>query len=287
MGDFFFNVQYTLAVVKPDAVAAGKADEIVERIEAEGFLVIERDTVSLSKERAELFYAEHQGKGFFDDLITFMTSGPVLAMKLEKADAIKGWRTLMGPTNFEIAKKECPSSIRALYASSMTKNASHGSDSVESAKRELEFYFATKQNVPRSTKEFTLAMIKPDAVSAGKADEIVNRIKYEGFVVVEQEELKLDKERAEAFYAEHKGKGFFDELMAFMTSGSIVAMKLERENAIKTWRTVMGPTNFEVAKQEAPDSVRALYASNMTKNASHGSDSAESAKRELDFFFGQ
>merc|ERR1711902_438304 len=98
----------------------------------------------------------------------------------EKEDGIKAWRTLMGPTNFETAKKEAPNSIRALYASSMTKNASHGSDSVESAKRELEFYFPTKQNSPRSTKEFTLAMIKPDAVSAGKATEIVNRIKYEG-----------------------------------------------------------------------------------------------------------
>jgi len=72
-----------------------------------------------------------------------------------------------------------------------------------------------------------------------------------------------------------------------MTSGDVVAMKLERENAIKTWRNVMGPTNFEVAKEQAPDSVRALYASSMTKNASHGSDSFESAKRELDFFFGQ
>merc|ERR1712079_414860 len=109
--------------------------------------------------------------GFFDDLIEFMTSGPVLAMKLEKADAIKGWRTLMGPTNFEVAKEQAPQSIRALYASSMTKNASHGSDSVESAKRELEFHFPTKENTPRSTKEYTLAMIKPDAVSAGKAGE--------------------------------------------------------------------------------------------------------------------
>merc|ERR1711994_219219 len=268
-------------------VSAKKADEIVDRIEYEGFVVVDRASMTLSQQRAEAFYAEHKGKGFFAELVKFMTSGPIVAMKLERENAIKHWRSVMGPTNFETARKEAPDSIRALYASSMTKNASHGSDSVESAKRELEFYFATKENAPRSTKEFTLAMIKPDAVSAGKTDEIVNRIKYEGFVVVEQEEMKLDKERAEAFYAEHKGKGFFGELVEFMTSGSIVALKLERENAIKTWRTVMGPTNFEVAKQEAPDSVRALYATNMTKNASHGSDSAESAKRELDFFFSE
>jgi nucleoside diphosphate kinase len=285
--DFYFAPEVTLAMIKPDAVSAGNAPAIMDRIVKEGFTILESKKVTLTKERAEAFYAEHKGKGFFDDLVSFMVSGPIYALKLSASNGILKWRGLMGPTNFEVAKQEAPQSIRALYASSMTKNASHGSDSAESAKKELEFHFPATGNAPRSTKEFTLAMIKPDAVSAGKAQEIVNRVQYEGFVVVEREEMKLNKERAESFYAEHKGKGFFGELVEFMTSGSIVAMKLERENAIKTWRTVMGPTNFEVAKQEAPDSVRALYATNMTKNASHGSDSAESAKRELDFFFGQ
>merc|ERR1712130_486802 len=202
-----------------------------------GFTIIERATVSLTKERAELFYAEHQGKGFFDELVAFMTSGPVLAMKLEKADAIKGWRTLMGPTNFETAKKEAPQSIRALYASSMTKNASHGSDSVSAAVRELNFYF------PQQT---TFAAIKPDAVSDGNAPAIIDRIVKEGFTVLESAKLKLTKDRAEAFYAEHKGKGFFDELIGFMISGPIYALKLRGTNGIKKWRDLMGPTNFEV-----------------------------------------
>jgi len=283
--NFYFPQHTTLALIKPDAVAAGNAPAIMTRIAKEGFTVLESAKLQLTKDRAEAFYAEHKGKGFFADLMAFMTSGPIYALKLGAANAIPKWRNLMGPTNFETAKQEAPNSIRALYASSMTKNASHGSDAVESAQRELEFYFPASGNAPRGTKEFTLAMIKPDAVAAGKAQEIVQRIQYEGFRVVDSEEMKLDKDRAEAFYAEHKGKGLFGELVEFMTSGSIVAMKLERENAIKTWRTVMGPTNFEVAKEQAPDSVRALYATNMTKNASHGSDSTESAKRELDFFF--
>merc|ERR1719326_1731622 len=218
-------------MIKPDAVSAKKADEIVDRIEYEGFVVVDRASMTLSQQRAEAFYAEHKGKGFFAELVKFMTSGPIVAMKLERENAIKAWRSVMGPTNFETAKQEAPNSIRALYASSMTKNASHGSDSVESAQRELEFHFAAKGNVPRGTKQFTLAMIKPDAVSANKADEIVNRIEYEGFVVVDTVSTTLSKERAEAFYGEHKGKGFFEELVKFMTSGPIVAMKLERENA--------------------------------------------------------
>merc|ERR1711933_68899 len=122
-------------------------------------------------------------------------------------------------------------------------------------------------------------------VEAGKAMEIVNRIQYEGFVIVKQEKIKLSKEKAEQFYAEHKGKGFFDELVSFMCSSELIALKLEKENAIAAWRMVMGPTNFETAKKEAPQSIRALYATGMTKNSSHGSDSPSSAKRELDFFF--
>merc|ERR1712232_1389044 len=108
-------------------------------------------------------------------------------------NGIKAWRDLMGPTNFETAKQESPNCIRALYASSMTKNASHGSDSVESAARELEFYFPSATNEARVTKEYTLALIKPDAVANGKEEEIVNRIKYEGFVVVQQKKDEVDQ----------------------------------------------------------------------------------------------
>ena len=269
--DFYFNTQQTLAVIKPDAVANGKADEIIKRIEDEQFLIIERQRTRLTKERAEEFYAEHKGKGFFDELVAFMCSGDVVALKLEKANAIKAWRTLMGPTNFETAKKEAPQSIRALYATDLTKNASHGSDSVSSAVRELNFYF------PQQT---TFAAIKPDAVSAGNAPAIIDRIVKEGFTVLESAKLSLTKERAEAFYAEHKGKGFFDELVAFMVSGPIYALKLRKTNAIKAWRDLMGPTNFEVAKEQSPNCMRALYGSSMTKNATHGSDAVESAARE-------
>merc|ERR1712129_355109 len=172
----------------------------------EGFTILESKKMSLTKERAEEFYVEHQGKGFFGELVEFMVSGPIIALKLEKKDAIKAWRTLMGPTNFEVAKKEAPQSIRALYASSYTKNASHGSDCVSAAVRELNFYF------PQQT---TFAAIKPDAVSAGNAPAIMDRIVKEGFTVLESKKMTLSKERAEEFYAEHKGKGFFGELVEF------------------------------------------------------------------------
>eukprot|EP01083_Nonionella_stella_P066349 174673_1 len=274
--DFFFNTQQTLGLIKPDAVANGKSDEMIQRIENEGFLVVDRQSVTLTKEKAEAFYAEHAGKGFFDELVEFMCSGPTVAMKLEKKNGIKAWRDLMGPTNYEVAKKEAPNSLRALYATNMTKNASHGSDSVSSAVRELEFWFPQQE---------TLALIKPDAVSAGNATKIMQRIVQDGFTILESQKLRLDKERAQSFYIEHKDRGFYGELVDFMVSGDIYALKLRGMNGIAKWRELMGPTNFEEAKQQSPNSIRALYASNMTQNASHGSDSVESASRELEFFF--
>jgi len=105
-----------------------------------------------------------------------MNSGPIYALKLEKVDAIKSWRSLMGPTKYETAKKEAPNSLRAIFATNTTKNGCHGSDSVDSANREINFYFNTQQ---------TLALIKPDAVN--KADEIIKRIEDEQFLVIERE----------------------------------------------------------------------------------------------------
>ena len=133
-------------------------------------------------------------------------------------------------------------------------------------------------------KSDTLALIKPNAFE--KRNEIVDKILLAGFEIVDRVELQLTKEQAEGFYEEHKERPFFGELVEFMISGPIVAMRLRAVGAVKRWRTLMGPTNFEEAKKVAPESIRALYGESMTKNASHGSDAFESAQRELNYFFG-
>ena len=96
---------------------------------------------------------------------------------------------------------------------------------------------------------------------------------------------QLTKEQAETFYAEHKDRPFFQALATFMSSGPIVAMHLSSPDAIKKWRALIGPTNTQKAKEEAPDSLRARFGTDGTKNACHGSDSPSSAQRELTFFF--
>jgi len=128
----------------------------------------------------------------------------------------------------------------------------------------------------------TLAIIKPDAVENKFIGEIITLIEFHGFTISKMRMLRLKKEEAQKFYSIHSGKPFFDQLVDFMSSGDIVALCLESENAVEKWREVIGATDPEMAKQ---GTIRKIFASSKQCNAVHGSDSNENAKIELDFFF--
>jgi nucleoside-diphosphate kinase len=130
--------------------------------------------------------------------------------------------------------------------------------------------------------EQTLAIIKPDAVSAKNTGKIIDRIEQEKFNIISIKKLSLTREQTEQFYEIHKDKNFFRGLVEFMTSGPIIVMILEKENAIAGWRNLMGSTKPEEAKE---GSLRKLFGTNVEKNAVHGSGSAEHAKEEISFFF--
>jgi len=132
----------------------------------------------------------------------------------------------------------------------------------------------------------TYAMIKPDAVKAGKVDEMQALLKSAGFKIIKQKKVKLSQEQAKEFYSEHKARPFFGGLVEFMTSGDAVLMILQKDNAIKAWREFMGPTNSLTAKKDAPNSLRAKFGTDGSKNACHGSDSPKSARREIRLMFG-
>tara|TARA_Y100001936_G_scaffold240673_1_gene275473 strand:+ start:2913 stop:3317 length:405 start_codon:yes stop_codon:yes gene_type:complete len=129
----------------------------------------------------------------------------------------------------------------------------------------------------------TLSIIKPNAVKKNKIGLIIALLEEAKLKVVEVKMVTLSVEKAESFYSEHKGKPFFNELIAFMTSGPLVIMALEGEDAINTNRKIMGATNPAEALE---GTIRAKYGDGMTENAVHGSDGLESASRELKFFFG-
>ncbi len=130
--------------------------------------------------------------------------------------------------------------------------------------------------------EQTFSIIKPDAVKAGKIGAIVDRLEKNGLRIAASKMLVLDKNKAEGFYAEHSTKGFFNGLISFMTSGPVVLMVLEGENAVAKYREVLGATNPANA---APGTIRKDFATSIDNNAAHGSDSPDSAKREVSYFF--
>ena len=136
------SLQRTLSIIKPDAVRRNLIGAILARLEQQGFTIVAAKMVHLNKEQAEGFYAEHQGKPFFEPLVAYMTSVPVLVSVLEKENAVQDYRTLMGATNPEAAAE---GTIRRDFALSQRENSVHGSDSLESAAREIAYFFVSEE----------------------------------------------------------------------------------------------------------------------------------------------
>ncbi|KAA8981943.1 MULTISPECIES: nucleoside-diphosphate kinase [Gammaproteobacteria] len=140
-------IERTLSIIKPDAVSRNLIGEIESRFEKAGLQVVAARMIHMTQEQAEGFYAEHRERSFFPDLVGFMTSGPVIVQVLEGENAIARNRELMGATN---PKEAEAGTIRADYADSIDANAVHGSDSPESAEREIAYFFNDSEICPRT-----------------------------------------------------------------------------------------------------------------------------------------
>ena len=140
-------IERTFSIIKPDAVAKNVIGQIYSRFEQAGLQVVAAKMLHLTKEQAEGFYAEHSERGFFADLVSFMTSGPVMIQVLEGENAVLKHREIMGATN---PKDAAAGTIRADFASSIDENAVHGSDALESAAREIAYFFSANEIVART-----------------------------------------------------------------------------------------------------------------------------------------
>ena len=132
------NTEQTLSIIKPDAVERNLDNEIKEMFKSNGFSIVKEKKIQIEKKEAEKFYKVHETKPFYDDLCTYLSSGPIVVMVLEKENAVLANRDLMGATNPKEAKD---GTIRKKYGISIDKNSVHGSDSVEHAKTEIDFFF--------------------------------------------------------------------------------------------------------------------------------------------------
>jgi nucleoside-diphosphate kinase len=139
-------IERTLSIIKPDAVSKNIIGKIISRFEDNGLCIVAGKLIQLDDEMASGFYAEHEGRPFFEDLKKFMTSGPVFVQVLEGEEAIQKNRELMGSTNPQEAD---PGTIRADFANSIDANAVHGSDSVTSAAREINYFFTEEEIVSK------------------------------------------------------------------------------------------------------------------------------------------
>jgi nucleoside-diphosphate kinase len=132
------QTEKTFGIIKPDAVKALHSGQIINLIELNKFSIVGMKKTVLSKEQAQKFYEEHKERPFYNDLVSYMTSGPVILLALEKQDAIKDWRDLIGTTDPTQSRL---GTLRKMFGTSKSLNALHGSDSAESAQRELAFFF--------------------------------------------------------------------------------------------------------------------------------------------------
>ncbi|KAL4217403.1 Thioredoxin domain-containing protein 3 [Mactra antiquata] len=284
--------EVSVVIIKPDAVQSGKCDEILDEMKKRGIEILRQEERQLTDEEVKNVYIHLQDEPFFEELVAFMTSSPSIVLAITKGktgeNVIKEFRDLIGPTEVEEAKEQAPESLRAKFGQEKYMNAVHGSDSSDTAARELAFFFPdfVAPKVEGQAKlQRTLALIRPDAYKKNK-DEILAKIKESGFKVAMSKEIHLTKEQAEDFYSEHRGQEYFEELTDRMSCGPLLALGLAREEAISGWRDLLGPTKVEEAKEQKPDCLRAQFSEEGAQiNMLHGSDSESAAQKEIEYFF--
>lgn len=268
------RLERTFALIRPEAYQLYK-DEIIEKIKEAGFKIALQKVIQLTKAEAEEFYNEHKEQEYFEELTEQMSSGPLLALGLAREDAINKWRDLLGPPNIEEAKEKDPNCLRAQYnVPGLQVNMLHGAKTSEEAEAEINQFFPVEK---------TVAAIKPDAF--GTKEEIINKIHEAGFQIAAQKETLLTPAIIESFYGNHKEKEYFDDLVNYMVSGPTMLMVLTREGAIDGWRSLMGPTDPEIAKEENPEFLRAKYGTDIMHNAVHGCSTGEKVEEIINTIF--
>lgn len=275
----------TLCIIKPDVLIAGKQDELIGKIQEKGYTVIERKQLTFTEKMVHDFYAHRKEEKNFLEMVMYMTSGPsiVLALGRGSSDVVEDWRMDLGCVEMEEMDKE--ETLRAQYGTNELQNAIHGSDSRESASKELAFFFPKGLGVSNAGSQRTLALIRPSALSFGHREPIIQKIKESGFKIAMSRTIQLDKADAEEFYSEQKGHPFFDDLVSEMTSGPVLVLCLVKDDAVASWRNILGPKEKESLKA-ATGTLRADFdVPDCPVNALHGASTPAQAEKELGKFF--
>ncbi|KAM4739550.1 nucleoside diphosphate kinase homolog 7 [Anableps anableps] len=277
-----------LALIKPDVVT--KIGDIIEMIYSSNLTVTKAKMTKLTWSQAADFYVEHQSKPFFNNLVQFISSGPVVAMELMGDDPMSIWNGLLGPADSAVARKEAPQSIRAQFGTDALKNVCHGSESLAGAARELEFFFpSTIGHGPPNTALYTdctCCIIKPHAISEGLTGKILSSITGAGFTISALEMFNVDQANAEEFYEVYKGVvAEYPNMVTELCSGPCMVLEIHGEDVTKSFREFCGPLDPEIARHLRPYTLRGLYGRDKVKNAVHCTDLPEDGVLEVQYFF--
>ncbi|XP_017715663.1 PREDICTED: thioredoxin domain-containing protein 3 isoform X3 [Rhinopithecus bieti] len=269
------KLEKTLALLRPNLFHERK-DDVLRTIRDEDFKILEQRQLVLSEKEAQALCKEYENEDYFNKLIENMTRGPSLALVLLRDNGLQYWKQLLGPRTVEEAVEYFPESLCAQFAmDSLPVNQLYGSDSLETAEREIQHFFPLQS---------TLGLIKPHATSEQR-EKILNMIKEAGFDLTQVKKMFLTPEQIENIYPKITGKDFYKDLLEMLSEGPSVVMMLTKWNAVAEWRRLMGPTDPEEAKVLSPDSIRARFGISKLKNVVHGASNAYEAKEVANRLF--
>ncbi|KAI4584859.1 hypothetical protein MJG53_006393 [Ovis ammon polii x Ovis aries] len=264
-----------LALLRP-ALFNERTEDVLNKIQDEGFKILLQRQIVLSEEEAKTLCKEYENKDYFGNVIESMTSGPSLALVLVRENGLAYWKQLIGPSSVEEAKEYIPESLCAQFAiEGLPINQLYGSDSLEAAEREIQYFFPPQH---------TVALIKPH-VTQEQREDIMKVIKDTGFDITQMKEILLTEEEAEKIYFKIKRKAFYKDVLGVLAEGTSLVMILTKWNAVSDWRRLMGPTDPEEARLLSPDSIRAQFGENILKNAVHGPSDMEEAMKTISSMF--
>jgi len=275
----------TLGMIKPDAY--NNVGRILSAITASGLVIARLKMVRMDNKSAGTFCnLDAGGEGSGPEHVQHLVSDVVVVMELIGSDAVNMWQAMIGSFSPAQAQGEAPRSIRAQLGTDDVRNAVHGSSSSQVADAEVDFFFGANANWPTTAlfNNCTLCIIRPHAFPS--AGEIVSRILAEGFEVSAMCLWSLDKASAEEFLEVYKGVlPEYNDMVAQLGAGPCLVLEVRQEDAVNSFRQLVGPHDPEVAKHLRQNTLRAQYGLDRVRNAVHCTDLPEDGLLEVEYFF--
>jgi nucleoside-diphosphate kinase len=275
----------TLAMIKPDAY--NDIGRIISVINQTGLVIARLRMVRMDQDSAAAFTGmQSQDEGNGAEHTQLLLSDVVVVMELIGKSAVETWKSVMGPFSPNAAKSSAPRSIRAQLGSDDVRNAVHGSSDNQRAVMEVDFFFGEGKVWPTTAlfNNCTLCLVRPHAIKS--AGDIISQILQAGFEISAMSLWYLDKASAEEFLEVYKGVvPEYHDMVSQCCAGACLVMEVRQQDAVNAFRKLIGPHDPEVAKHLRPNTIRAQYGLDRTRNAVHCTDLPEDGLLEVEYFF--